>query len=232
MSKFLYNEVAAQMSADGNFMIKVDGQVFKTPNGETVVGNGMLIKALAEELKTQKTELNFHDMPLTRYVFTAFDRVRGRRDSVINEIVRYVETDLLCYRVSSPQELVKKQDKLWQPLVDWSKDKYGIGLITSVGTLSILQDPATLKKVHQIIKLMNNFRLTGMYKAVALSGSAIVGLAILEGTLTVEKAWKIANLEESWQLERWGHDTELLERLTISKKEFADLGHFLSLIKL
>ena len=79
---------------------------------------------------------------------------------------------------------------------------------------------------------MNNFRLTGMYKAVALSGSAIVGLAILEGTLTVEKAWKIANLEESWQLERWGHDTELLERLTISKKEFADLGHFLSLIKL
>ena len=41
MSKFLYNEVAAQMSADGNFMIKVDGQVFKTPNGETLVGNGM-----------------------------------------------------------------------------------------------------------------------------------------------------------------------------------------------
>ena len=231
MSKFRYNDLVIENSVDGSCVIRVNGEFFKTPNGETVAGNSQLIEAVAEELRAQNKELSFQDMPLTRYIFTVFDRVRRRRDPIINEIVRYAETDLLCYRVSNPQELVKRQEDLWQPLLDWGKDKYGIELIKSVETISILQNPNTLGKVRRIIKSLNNFSLTGMYNGVALSGSVIVGLAILERQLTTEQAWKISTLEESWQLERWGHDSELFDRLAILKKEFADLNSFLSLIK-
>lgn len=230
-SKFLYNEVIIEESVNGNFVIRVDGKIFKSPNGDTVVGSALLLGAVAKELQLQSTELSFQDMPLTRYLFTVYDRVRRRRDSVINDIVRYAETDLLCYRATGPRQLVKRQEELWQPLLDWSKGKYQIDLILSLGTISILQNPKSLEKVRQILKSMNNFLLTAMYKGASLSGSAIVGLAILEEQLTTQKAWEIATLEESWQLERWGHDLELFERLTILEKEFTDLGQFLSLVK-
>lgn len=230
-NKSLYNNVIIENSVDDSFVIKVDGQIFETPNGEIVMGGVQLIKAVAEELQTQNIELSFQNMPLTRYIFTVCDRVRPRRGSVINDIVRYTETDLLCYRVSSPLELVKRQQELWQPLLDWGKDKCEVELIISTEIVSILQNQKSLENVRQILKSMDNFCLTAMYKCVTLSGSVIVGLAILEEQLTTEKAWKIATLEESWQLERWGHDSELFERLTVLKKEFADLGHFLSLIK-
>ena len=153
MSQTLFKDVVIENSIDDSFMIKVEGQVFKTPKGEVVAGSSQLIEAVAQELKTQNAELNFNDMPLTRYVFTAFDRVRKNRDSIINEIVRYAETDLLCYRVASPQELVKKQNELWQPVLDWSKYKYDIELVTSIEIQSIFQDPKSLEKVFQIIKV-------------------------------------------------------------------------------
>ena len=58
-------------------------------------------------------------MPLTRLASTAQDRMPELRAAAIEEVVGYAGTDLLCYRAAAPLDLVARQQRVWQPLLDW-----------------------------------------------------------------------------------------------------------------
>jgi chaperone required for assembly of F1-ATPase len=47
---------------------------------------------------------------------------------------------------------------------------------------------------------------------VTLTGSAILGLAVLRGHLSAEAAWAAAHVDEDWQIARWGEDAEASAR--------------------
>ncbi|TMJ25081.1 MAG: hypothetical protein E6G88_18180 [Alphaproteobacteria bacterium] len=46
----------------------------------------------------------------------------------------------------------------------------------------------------------------------ALTGSALLALAVLRGRLSVEDAWHAAHVDEDWNFEQWGRDALALER--------------------
>ncbi len=39
--------------------------------------------------------------------------------SIIAETANYAATDLICYRAAHPPELAKRQQMVWQPLLNW-----------------------------------------------------------------------------------------------------------------
>ena len=47
-------------------------------------------------------------MPMTRRANTALDRVRGREAEIVEEMVEYAGSDLLCYRAERPEGLVSR----------------------------------------------------------------------------------------------------------------------------
>jgi chaperone required for assembly of F1-ATPase len=46
----------------------------------------------------------------------------------------------------------------------------------------------------------------------ALTGSALIALALADGVLDVEAAWAAAHVDEDWQMSQWGRDELALAR--------------------
>ena len=46
----------------------------------------------------------------------------------------------------------------------------------------------------------------------ALTGSALLALAVALGRMTPQQAWQAAHVDEDWQISQWGQDQEAAER--------------------
>src|SRR5205807_469752 len=67
-----------------------------------------LAEAIAAEWSAQGEEIVPATMPLMQLAATALDRVAPARARTVDQLVRYGETDLLCYRADAPPDLVER----------------------------------------------------------------------------------------------------------------------------
>ena len=106
MKKRFYTTVAVA-PYEKEFAVTLDGKPIKTPIGTVLRGSEALAKAMAAEWESQAETINPDKMPITRIVSIARDRVPQDRALLIDDIVNYAGSDLLCYRApysSSPLE--------------------------------------------------------------------------------------------------------------------------------
>jgi chaperone required for assembly of F1-ATPase len=54
--------------------------------------------------------------------------------------------------------------------------------------------------------------LAALHTFSSITGSLILGLAVLEGELTPAEAFALSRLDEAYQAEKWGTDQEAQER--------------------
>src|SRR5690606_6744006 len=120
--------------------------------------------------------------------------------------------ELLCYRVPHPVELVERQKALWQPLLDWAALNLDAPLLVTEGLASLEQPPTTLAALRHAVERRDDWRLTALALAVRVSGSLLVGLALAERRLDASAAFEVAELDESFTIERWGEDPEATAR--------------------
>jgi chaperone required for assembly of F1-ATPase len=74
------------------------------------------------------------------------------------------------------------------------------------------QPAETIARVREIALSLDDFQLAGFAFAVALFGSAVLGVALLRGWLGADAAFDLSRLDEAFQEERWGIDAEAAER--------------------
>lgn len=229
MKKRFYKNAAVE-KLDGGFTVALDGRAIKTlAKHPLAIGIEQLAEAVAAEWRAQQGEIRHDSMPMMRFVCTALDRVTPSRTEVILETVKFAETDLLCYRTAQPKELARRQAENWQPLLDWAETRYGASLSTTTGLTPIAQDEAALARLRTAVEAENDLTLTGLHVATAASGSLVVALALLEQEIDAQHAWAASHIDERWQLERWGEDAELAERLEGLRTEISAAGEFLAL---
>jgi chaperone required for assembly of F1-ATPase len=145
--------------------------------------------------------------------------------------VRYGETDLLCYRAAEPPDLVERQAAMWQPLVDWAGMRFGAALAVTAGLMPTPQPAAALAALRRPLEVLPALSLTGLLAATGAAGSLILGLALLEHRITAEETWALSQLDETFQIERWGEDQEAAERRAAVKADLVAAGRFLDLVE-
>ena len=119
LRKRFYKAVGVEPVNHG-FLIKLDGRPVKTPGkADVLLVARALADAIAAEWDVQAEKINPHAMPLTQIACTAIDKVAPNRNEICEQIARFAGADLLCYRAESPQDLVERQSKTWQPVLDW-----------------------------------------------------------------------------------------------------------------
>ncbi|TIO37375.1 MAG: ATPase, partial [Mesorhizobium sp.] len=65
-------------------------------------------------------------MPVMRLANTALDGVASDPQAVLEDVLRFASSDLLCYRADGPQGLVDRQNRLWDPVLDWARSNLGV----------------------------------------------------------------------------------------------------------
>jgi chaperone required for assembly of F1-ATPase len=196
------------VAGEGGYAVQLDGKSVKTPAKKPlVVASEKLALAVAEEWRAQGEKINPDTMPITRIVTIAIDRVPHDRAALIEEIVRYAGTDLLCYRAGVSLELFALQDLHFTPILDWAAGQ-GIALEVTEGITPIPQPEASLARVREMVAAAEDVELAALAMATPLLGSAILALALWQGKIEVEEAIRLARLDEAHQATQWGDDAE------------------------
>lgn len=218
--------------AGGGYVVRLDGRELRTPGGAALVmAQRRLAEALAEEWQAQDAEIRPQAMPLMQLASTAIDRVAPRQAEVVEELAGYATTDLVCYRVDHPEELARRQQRLWQPLVDWATLHYDAPLSITTGILPQPQPEGALAALRTVVSRLDPLTLTALHAAVTASGSLVLGLALLEGRITAAEAWEAAQLEEGWQSEQWGEDEEAARRRAGLRADLEAAVRFMRLLR-
>lgn len=223
-------KAATAEACDGGFTVRLDGRPVKTPaKAAFVVPTLAMAQAAAAEWDAQSGEVRPDTMPVTRAANSAIDKLSVQFDEVVGLLAAYGETDLLCYRATGPEALVARQAAGWDPLLDWSATALGAPLIATAGVMHIAQDPACLRRLHDLTAGFDRFRLAAFHDLVAISGSLILGFAVTRGRLTPEEAFDLSRIDETWQAEIWGVDDEAAVLEAARRQAFLEAAQFMAL---
>jgi chaperone required for assembly of F1-ATPase len=230
--KRFYKDVSVSAATDGNYTLLLDGKAVKTPKRAMLsLPNLPLAEAIAEEWRAQGETLDTQTMPLTRLSFAALDVVTPERREIAEQVLKYAESDLLCYRAEDPPELVARQARTWDPLLDWTAETYGARLNVGHGIGHVPQPHGAIAELEQALARYNEFELAALHTAATVTGSLIVGLALAEEEINAEEAFAAATLDETFQAEKWGRDAEAEARRERLLEELAAAERFLRLLE-
>ncbi len=222
---------AAWVEAGGSgWHVMLDGRPVNTPQrARLTLPSQPMAEAIAEEWQAQDAEIKPMDMPLTRLANSAIDRATARRDEVIEGLMAYGETDLLCYRAQWPEKLKILQAEAWDPILDWARETLGADLRAVSGLMPTDQPSGSLAALDRALHAYDNFALTAMNQMTTLTASLILTLAIARERLSVEAAWRAAHVDEDWQIAQWGEDAAARQRREAQWADMAAAARFLRL---
>jgi chaperone required for assembly of F1-ATPase len=231
--KRFYQETAID-AGEGGYRVLLDGKPMRTPaKAVLVLPTRALAEAIAAEWRAvpDKSEINVTHLPLTRLATTGLDRVTVQRQRVIDDTAKYAGSDLLCYRATVPTSLVERQHKVWQPLLDWAAERYGARLVVAEGMTFVAQPSDAVARLREAVAAHGDLALSALYNLTHISGSLVIALAVAEAHLPADKAFAAAQLDELYQVERWGEDLIATHRHQSIKRDIDAGARFLVLLE-
>ena len=228
--KRFWKDVAV-VEQDGGWAVELDARPVRTPARDSLIlPTESLANAVAEEWRSVGEEIDPRAMPLTGLANAAIDRVAPERQAFSGGLARYAEADLACYRSEWPPKLVERQAVGWDKLLSWARRRFDVDFATTSGLMHIPQPPATVEQLGHAVAALDSFQLAGLSPLVTVGGSLIAALAVLEKTMTAEEAWQAVSIDERWQIEQWGADSEAEAALENKRRDFFAAARFLSLL--
>ncbi|MEM7060267.1 MAG: ATP12 family protein [Pseudomonadota bacterium] len=229
--KRFWKETSISEDPDG-FTINLDGRPVRTPARHACrVPRRLMAEEIAAEWQAQEEVVSPLSMPMTRVAATCLDRVAPEMDAVRDMITAYGGTDLLCYRATHPAELIARQTAGWDPVLDWAAETVGARLKTGSGVMHIAQPPSAEDALARRVRDADAWTLTGLSELVTISGSLVLGLAVLEQFLEAEAAWELSRIDEQWNIDEWGEDFEAAELAAKRQSDFLQAARVLDILR-
>lgn len=231
--KRFWTETGFAPTAAGH-VILLDGKPMRLPGGEELhVAGSALAEAIAAEWRgmAMQAEVAPAMLPLTQLAATAALRIPPKRAETVAAIAAYGESDLLCYRAAEPGELAGRQQRLWQPWLDWAARRHDALLQVTDGIGFIAQPGPSLAALTAAVAAQDEAGLAALGVLVPLFGSLVLGLAVIEGALAAGEAYALSVLDELYQAERWGEDAEATARRAQKAAEAEAAARYLALAR-
>lgn len=219
------------VAIDADRVVTLDGKPVRTPGRRPLaLPSDALAEAVAEEWRAVGETIDPRTMPLTGLANAATDPIANDPTQFAARLAAYGESDLLCYRADGPELLVERQAAAWDPLLAWARGRYDVTFAVTTGVMHVAQPDATIARLHEAVAAYDDFRLAGLSPVVTLTGSLVIGLALIEGEIDADAAWAAAGIDEDWSVEMWGEDWQAAELRELKRKEFGIGVTFLGLL--
>lgn len=229
MKKRFWTDVSVVPVQDG-FGIALDTRTVKTPlKQDLIVPTQGFADQIAQEWLAVGDMLDPTKMPYTRAANAAIDKLTKQKDEVVALLAEYGGSDLLCYRATYPEALIARQAKAWDPLLDWAADQFGERLNVTAGVVPIDQPQGPLRAMQARLDALTEFQLSGAHDLIAISGSLVLALAVLDNVVSARNAWDISRIDEAWQIEEWGADEEAEAAAALKSADFERAVHIFRL---
>ncbi|NIZ14811.1 ATP12 family chaperone protein [Phaeobacter sp. HF9A] len=228
--KRFWTDVTVEEEGDG-FAVALDGRRVKTPvKAPLLVPTRALAEAIAREWEAQEGVIDPLSMPHTRTANAALDKVTHQFAEVADMLAGYGDSDLLCYRAESPEELAARQAARWDEALDWAAEALDARLTPRIGVMHQPQPAEALQLLRAKVHEQSAFQLAAFHDLVGLTGSLILGFAATRNWRPLDDIWELAHLDERWQEELWGPDDEAQAMEATKKKAFEHAAGFYALV--
>lgn len=225
-AKRFWKQAVAE-ACDGGFTVKLDGRAVKTPARRPLVLPSLaMAQAVAAEWDAQQGLVKPETMPVTRAANSALDKVSEQFTEVADLLAAYGASDLLCYRATDPAELIARQGAAWDPLLDWSATALNAPLLSTQGVVHIAQPEASIARLSALVHGFTPFQLAAVHDLIAISGSLVLALAVTQGRISVEQAWDLSRIDETWQNELWGVDDDAAALESLKRQALIEAARF------
>lgn len=225
--KRFWNEV----TVDSDGAIALDGKPVQTPRRALLSPpTPALAEAVAAEWRAVEGELDPQAMPLTGLANAAIDLVAPDPVAFAAPLAAYGESDLLCYRADTPDDLVARQAAAWDRLLDWARCRYDVHFEVTNGIMHQPQSAPTIARLGDAIAARSAWELAPLSPIVTITGSLVGALALVEGAVDGTTLWNAAHLDEIWQAEQWGDDPLAIDARAARRRDYDAAVRFLSLV--
>ena len=219
------------VTVDAELGVRLDERPVRTPGRvPLLLPTDILAEAVADEWRDVADDIDPRAMPLTGLANAAIDRIAPHLAAFAAGLAAYGESDLLCYRADSPPDLVARQTALWDPPLDWARDRYDVHFEIVTGVMHRPQPEATIERLGAAIAARPAFELAPLSPIVTITGSLVLALALAERAMDADAVWAAANLDEDWQAEQWGEDELAVKARETRRRDFEAAARFLSLV--
>jgi chaperone required for assembly of F1-ATPase len=206
--KRFYTDVAV-VETDLGFHVALDGRPIKSQGGQPqLVPSRALAEQMALEWRDQTEEIDPARFVLRDMVDYALDVLPTGRAEAITKLLRYAETDTLCYRADPDEPMWRRQMDMWEPLLTGFEAREGVRMERISGVIHRPQSPEAMAILRDRLGALDDLTLAALEPLTTLAASLTVGLTAIESDADGEALWNAANLEEDWQVEHWGEDDE------------------------
>ena len=214
-------------------LVTLDGRAIATPFGNLIVLPGAsLAHGLAGEWIAQVDRIKPAIMPLMTLCTTALDIVPRVREKTVNDCVKFLSTDTVCFFADPNEEpgLRELQEEAFVPIIEWFNKRFGVELMNNQTAKSrdilFVQPDEIGVVIGEAVSKLNDWELSALDKASGEAKSTAVAMMLCSGQISAKDALDACKTEERYQMERWGniphwHGIDQgLSRLLLSSVQF------------
>ena len=208
MKKF-WKKVSMKKISSNSFQIMLDEKVLKTPlKRELVLPSLNLTKEIVKEWDQDLKIINTESMFFYSLISTSLDKIIDNRNLYINDILDYIDTDLICYRAENPKELVELQKNKWDPIILLIEKYIGTKVHVFEGVLPKKQHSNVHVRLNNLINQFDIFEISVLHRITNITGSIFLSLCVLKKDISKNEIFELSFLDELWQEKNWGFDEE------------------------
>mgnify|MGYP002049815185 FL=1 len=208
MRKF-WKMVKVKKKSSNSYEILLDENVLKTPmKKKLTIQNSKIAEEIYKEWNQDKNILDTDAMIFYGIISTSIDKFNNNRILYVNEILNFIDTDLICYRAEEPNDLVQWQSKNWDPILLKIEKYINNKVDVFKGIMPSKQKKGIKLKIIKFLTKFSDLEIIVLHRITNITGSVFLSLCILNNDLIKEKAFELSYLDELWQAENWGYEEE------------------------
>lgn len=231
MKKF-WKIVQVKKKLKNSFEILLDKRILKTPmQKDLIFSNYKIAKETALEWDIDEKEINTENMVFYGLISTAIDKINNDKVSYIENVLGFINTDLICYRADGPNELVDLQNSSWNPIISFIKKYIDVELKFFIGVMPSKQSLEIFNRLKTLINSFSDIEISALHRMTNLTGSIFISICILKGDVLKNEAFELSFLDELYQAKNWGIEEESLDKRDKIAKELNRIISFVELIR-
>ena len=227
-----WKTVQVKEKSINSYEILLDNNILKTPlQNKLIIPNAKIAKEIYKEWNQKTKFINTDKMVFYGIMSTSIDKIFGNRKQYIEDLLEFVDTDLICYRADKPIDLVQWQSKNWDPIISKVEKYINNKINIFKGIMPLRQDKETHLKINLFLTKFSDLEIAVLHRITNITGSIFLTLCILKNDKIKKNAFELSYLDELWQAENWGCEEEASKKRKNINNELNRIIYFLDCLR-
>jgi len=203
---------------EGNkIYLTFNGKKSNAKNKKNIIIPNAYIKKLIQDELSEKNNHNIK-ISMINILLKYHSNIEDTKKFIIPELLKYLETDLLFYRVNSPLSLANRQKTIWDNTLNEFNDIFNTSWKTTSNLNPIKQNHENITIVEDYLVGLDDFILFIMFELIKISGSCILTILVVLNKIELEQLWQTIYIDELFNNEIY-QDVYKKNELKIKKDE-------------